>query len=42
MALHDVCLGCGHKEHDHDNNSRCHNDACPCLEFKTTTLKEKI
>jgi hypothetical protein len=42
MALHDVCLGCGHKKHDHHNDARCHNDTCACKQFKSTTLTEKI
>jgi hypothetical protein len=40
MVLHDICLGCGHKKHDHNNNSQCQNDACPCKQFKSTTLTE--
>ena len=42
MVLHDICLNCGHKRNDHDNDSRCQNDMCPCLGFKSTTLTEKI
>lgn len=41
MALHDICLSCGHKRNDHVNDSRCHNDMCPCSGYRSTTL-EKI
>jgi hypothetical protein len=42
MALHDICLSCGHKRKDHDNDARCHNDLCQFTQFKWTTLEEKI
>jgi hypothetical protein len=41
MALHDICLGCGHKRWDHTNSdSNCNNDQCKCPKFKHTTLEE--
>ena len=37
MELHDICLGCGHKRHEHVD-SQCNNDLCQCTKFKETTL----
>ncbi len=40
MLLHDICLSCGHRKDEHSSDgSRCHNDLCPCLRFKTTLLQ---
>ena len=39
MALHDICLSCGHKKEEHSSDgSRCHNDYCTCPGFRTTFL----
>jgi hypothetical protein len=40
MALHDICLGCGHKKHEHVY-SHCNNDQCTCTKFKELTLGEQ-
>ena len=36
----DICLSCGHRKDEHSSDgSRCHNDICPCMRFKTTLLQ---
>lgn len=42
MGLHDVCLSCDHKKHEHQNDSKCTSPYCPCLKFKATTLEKKV
>lgn len=40
MHVHDICLSCGHRKHDHSSDgSRCLRPYCPCLQFKTTFLQ---
>jgi len=40
MQLHDICLNCGHRKDEHTpDGSRCQNDYCPCLRFRTTLLQ---